>query len=202
MPQCAFCQPEVRTREAIATSENFYVIPTIGQISDGGHVLIISNAHLPCLGALEKSFFHELIDFKDKVQSAVRKEYGTTICFEHGIIGQSVPHAHLQILPSTCDLFQTLKMKYPFYFEMDNLDDLGKVYDERRVYLFYENQQSTKYAFIMDAIPQYLRLVAAEQMGRTPRGDWRAWRSDSVCAERDDEFMVETSRRLKRVLNA
>ncbi len=198
MPSCAFCQLEVRTKNVIATSKHFYAIPTLGQISDGGHILIVSNKHLPCLGALDSQHFNELIDFKDKVQSAIQSEYGATICLEHGIIGQSVPHAHLQILPSSCDLFQTLKMKYPFYREMQNLDDLGKVYDERRVYLFYENQQSIKYAFIMDAMPQYLRLVAAEQMGRTHRGDWRAWRLDDICAKRDDELIVETVIRLKR----
>ncbi len=178
MSPCAFCNPETRKRNLVAESKHFYAIPTVGQISDGGHLLIISNEHLSCFGALDEKHFDELIEFKARVQSAVRKEYGTTLCFEHGIIGQSVPHAHFQILPSTVDLYQTIHREYPFNHTIESLSELHKVYEERRVYLFYENQRDEKHAFIMDAILQYLRLVAAKEMERTPRGDWRAWRAD------------------------
>ena len=56
------------------------------------------------------------------------------------------------------------------------------------------------FVFYMDAIPQYLRLVAAQEMGRTPRGDWRAWRSDPDCAKIDDLLMEQTVERLGPLL--
>jgi hypothetical protein len=177
-------------------------MPTLGQISDGGHVLLISKEHLPCFGALGRKGLEELDVFKKKVEGAVRKNYGPTVCFEHGIIGQTVPHAHFQILPSSTDLFQTLSQKYPFYRKLGNLADLEGVYNDRRVYLYYENQENKKVAFIMDTIPQYMRFVAAEAIGNAPRGDWKEWRADPDCARKDDELISETVRELRRELRA
>lgn len=198
MDPCVFCDTKKLEREIIYESKNFYVIPTIGQISDGGHVLIVSKDHLPALGAMNRKHLNEFSELKFKVQEAIHEEYEKTIVFEHGIVGQSVPHAHLQILPSSTDLLSTLHKKYPFYKKLDSIDELCDTYEKRRLYLFYENQQNEKFCFYMDAIPQYLRLVAAEKMGRTPRGDWKQWRADPQCATIDDQLMTETTKKLSK----
>lgn len=200
MKPCSFCDRDAEKTRIIVESESAYVMPTLGQISDGGHVLLVSKEHLPCFGALGRKRLEELEVFKAKVEGAVRRIYGPTICFEHGIIGQTVPHAHFQILPSATDLFQTLSRRYPFYRGLGSLAELEDVFNDRRVYLYYENQQGKKVAFIMDAIPQYMRFVAAEAIGKVPRGDWKAWRADIDCARTDDWLIFDTVRELKREL--
>lgn len=200
MAYCVFCDKEKCADRTFYESDNFYVMPTVGQISDGGHSLIIPRHHEICLGAMSRDLFQEFMEVKRDVQAAISREYGKTFSFEHGIIGQSVPHAHLQILPSDTDIFSALERDYPFYKKIDSLDALRDIYQSRRVYLYYENQQEEKFVFYMDAIPQYLRLVAAQRMGRTPRGDWKAWRSDPDCARIDDQLMEETVERLGRLL--
>lgn len=200
MTSCAFCDKNKFTNRTFYESTNFFAAPTVGQISDGGHSLVIPKHHASCLGEMDSVLFQEFNQVKAEVQDAVEKEYGKSISFEHGIIGQSVPHAHLQILPSNTDIFSALQHKYPFYKKLDALEQLREIYRERRVYLYYENQQREMFVFYMDAIPQYLRLVAAQEMGRTPRGDWKAWRSDPDCARIDDLLMEQTVERLGRLL--
>ncbi|HLD39692.1 MAG TPA: HIT domain-containing protein [Candidatus Nanoarchaeia archaeon] len=200
MASCVFCDKEKSAGRIFYESNNFFAMPTIGQISHGGHSLIVPKYHAPCLGEMSSGLFMEFDQVKLEVQNAIEQEYGKSISFEHGIIGQSVPHAHLQILPSNTDMFSTLHQKYPFYKKLDSMEELREIYEKRRVYLYYENQQHEKFVFFMDAIPQYLRLVAAQEMGRTPRGDWKAWRNDPDCAKIDDLLMDQTVQRLGRLL--
>ncbi len=200
MKACVFCDKDRSAESIFYETGNFYAMPTIGQISEGGHSLLIPKYHAPCLGEMGLSLLRECSDVKEELQGAIEREYGKSIAFEHGIIGQSVPHAHLQILPSNTDIFSTLQHKYPFYKKIDSLEELFDIYQRRRVYLFYENQQREKFVFYMDAIPQYLRLVAAQEMGRTPRGDWKVWRDDPDCAKIDDQLMEETTRKLRNLL--
>ncbi|MDP3698278.1 MAG: hypothetical protein Q8R47_01690 [Nanoarchaeota archaeon] len=200
MKPCVFCDKEKSAERTFYESENFFAMPTIGQISDGGHSLVIPKYHAACLGEMGLDMVKEFDQVKAEVQSAVEREYGKSVAFEHGIIGQSVPHAHLQILPSNTDIFSTLQHRYPFYKKLDSLEQLREIYQNRRVYLYYENQQREMFVFYMDATPQYLRLVAAQEMGRTPRGDWKAWRSDPDCAKIDDLLVEETVERLGRLL--
>ncbi len=200
MKPCVFCDKDKCAESTFYETENFFAMPTIGQISNGGHSLIVPKYHASCLGELSSELFQEFSQVKLKVHNAIEEEYGKSIAFEHGIIGQSVPHAHLQILPSNTNLFSTLQHRYPFYKKLDSIEQLREVYQNRRVYLYYENQQKEMFAFFMDAIPQYLRLVAAQEMGVTPRGDWKAWRSNPDCAKIDDQLMEETVQRLGRWL--
>lgn len=200
MKPCVFCDKEKRAEKTFYESANFFAMPTIGQISNGGHSLLVPKYHAPCLGEMSSELFQEFSQVKAEVQDAVEEEYGRSIAFEHGIIGQSVPHAHVQILPSHSDLFSTLQCRYQFYKKLDSMEQLRDIYQNRRVYLYYENKQKEMFAFFMDAIPQYLRLVAAQEMGVTPRGDWKVWRSDPECARRDDLLMEETVKRLGRLL--
>ncbi|MBI2581536.1 HIT family protein [Candidatus Woesearchaeota archaeon] len=200
MKPCVFCDKEKYAKDIFYETGNFFAMPTIGQISDGGHSLLIPKYHAPCLGEMNLALLREFADVKTEVQDAIEQEYGKSIAFEHGIIGQSVPHAHLQILPSNTDLFPALQDRYPFYKKLDSLEELWDIYQRRRVYLYYENQQREMFAFYMGAVPQYLRLVAAQEMGCTPRGDWKAWRSDPDCARIDDKLVEETVQRLGRLL--
>jgi len=55
------------------------------------------------------------------------------------------------------------------------------------------------FGFMLDSFPQYLRIVAAEAIGKPKRGNWREWRANHDCAKLDDILIKETVKKLRQV---
>ena len=199
--QCPFCNFDSVKSSAVLESKDFYAIPTIGQISDGGHMLVIPRNHYACLGSMDDSKFDEFESITKKVKQAVTNTYSKPILFEHGILGQSVPHAHLQIMPSDTDLFSRINSDFKMFRRFTSMRELQNLHKSKGVYLFYQNQQDEMFGFLLDSYPQYLRIVAAESIGKPKRGNWREWRADADCAKLDDKLIAETIKKLKQELN-
>jgi len=194
---CVFCNYEDKKERVIYESQNFYVIPTIGQISDGGHLLIIPRQHYVCLGAMNEKLFDEFDELTQKTKKAVTNEYEKPILFEHGILGQSVSHAHMQMMPSSTDLFTRINKEFRVFKKLQSIKELKELHQTKGVYLFYQNTKDEMFGFILDSYPQYLRIVAAEAIGKPKRGNWREWRSDPDCARLDDFLIEETVKKLR-----
>ena len=114
---CVFCDKK-KIIGLFAERYGFYINASVGQISDGGYVLIIPKEHVPCLGALNeeqtKSFLRTRADVWDKIfQKYHRSVANNIITFEHGIVGQTVKHAHLHILPTVVDLTPKIRADFP-----------------------------------------------------------------------------------------
>jgi diadenosine tetraphosphate (Ap4A) HIT family hydrolase len=200
MAPCVFCDVTRYRPTLLAETSDFYALPTLGQISDGGHVLLITKPHEIALGALDATRMASFMTFRERVHRAVSERYGPTISFEHGIAGQSVPHAHMQLLPSSIDLLRPLQFQYPRFTRLSSLADLSDLFAEHRLYLLYGDHDANYHAFFIDLIPQYLRLFAAEQMNRRERGDWKAWRAVPAQATLDNSLVAETVASLRPAL--
>jgi hypothetical protein len=162
---------------------------------------VIPKEHAVCLGALSEKMLDEFSDISEYVKSAIRSEYNLpTVAFEHGILGQSVPHAHLQVMPSATDLFPFIIADFKVYKELSSVKELRELHCTKGVYLYYQDPQDKQYGFVLDSYPQYLRFVAAKAIGKPMRGDWRAWRADPEAAKLDDFLVEDTVERLRRHL--
>src|SRR3989344_8299983 len=106
---CHLCDVESYQSWIVDETEHFYARPTIWQISDGGHMLIIPRKHYPCLGSMEKKYFREFKELTSHLKQTITDVYQKPISFEHGILGQSIAHAHLQMLLTSVDLFERIK---------------------------------------------------------------------------------------------
>ena len=195
---CTFCDYDTKRHRIVAETENFYALPTIGQISDGGHMMIIPRRHYSCLGAMEDDAFAEFEELTGNVERAVTVAYQKPILFEHGILGQSVSHAHLQMMPSDADLFTRINNDFRVFRKLGSFKELQEMHKTKGVYLFYENTHDEKFGFLLDSYPQYLRIIAAEAIGKPKRGNWREWRADPECAALDDRLIDETVKRLRQ----
>jgi len=197
--KCTFCDHSLHQQRIVAQTERFYAIPTVGQISDGGHMLIIPKRHYNCLASLGPGPFNEFEELTARIKGAIENVYGKTVSFEHGILGQSVPHAHLQILPSG-DLSSRIEQDFKLKVQLKQTRDIKDIFTKKGVYLYYRDPSNNEYAYILDHFPQYLRHVAAQVAGKPDRGDWRAWREDPAHASFDDELMMQTVSKLKQAL--
>ena len=178
LENCDFCvansdsNHEVAKRTIIET-ENFRVFPILGQIVEG-YLLIAPKEHYACLGAMPDKQIDEFIDLKETVGNKLQKVYGPHIFVEHGVIGQTVLHAHMHAIPfpREKDLFEEYARNFPKYRQLDSLKELKDVWTKEGVYLYYEIN-THKFAFFTHIVPQYARIAVANKLGVPERANWR-----------------------------
>lgn len=186
---CPFCDIRQFEERLIAEVDGFYIIATLGQITDGGYVLVFPKRHVSCIGAMEESEVAALSEAYKKAFGAIMDEYGKEafpgLMFEHGIVGQTIKHAHLHIMPGQINIASKIRKdfleksykseglprdaKFPQY-----LRDL--YYRKQRPYLFWRDTETSYYPIVLwdpPAPSQYLRIITAEAIGRPERANWR-----------------------------
>src|SRR6267154_4346010 len=80
-------------------SEEFIVVPTLGQIAEG-HLLLLPINHWTAIGDLSESLLQEFAELLSAVTARLREEYGPCVTFEHGVRsgttgGCGISHAHM-----------------------------------------------------------------------------------------------------------
>ncbi len=197
LENCDFCiansdpSHEVAKRTIIET-ENFRVFPTLGQITEG-YLLIAPKEHYSCIGAMPDEKIEEFIELKEKTAEKLKKVYGPHIFIEHGVIGQTVLHAHMHAIPFSPekDLFEEYARNFPRYRKLESIRELKDVWNNEGVYLYYEIN-THKFAFFTHIVPQYARIVVANKLGVPERANWRA-----MPKELDELLIRNTIEKLK-----
>ncbi|MBI2640160.1 MAG: HIT domain-containing protein [Candidatus Sungbacteria bacterium] len=204
---CVFCDRSQFEERLIFENREWNVIATLGQITDGGYVLIVPREQVPCMGAFDLRTHsqigsllrvgHEVIRAVsiEYQNSFVRKPYPVTL-FEHGIVGQTIKHAHLHVLPAVIDFTPKVRIDFPKakIQELKYAAHLQALYqDNPRPYLFWTTPSGKgTVCWNPAALSQCLRIVAAEFLGRLERANWR-----NMDPELDKRLWQETVQRLK-----
>ncbi len=178
---CVFCNRANFEERLVGITEDCYVIATLGQITDGGYVLIVPREHVSCIGAFSQEQMQRLLRARLRVCWALSMEYqlegGPLIAFEHGIVGQTIRHAHLHLMPAGINLTPLVAADFPEANKetLPGISGLGERYCAmRQPYLFWTTPAGERIVCWNPAAPpQYLRLAAAHALGRPDRGDWR-----------------------------
>ncbi len=202
---CTFCDRTQFEERLIYESDNFNIIATLGQITDGGYVLLSPKAHILCCGAFGKIITSESLFLAKRICRALIAEYKLcrtrktlwpVIMFEHGIVGQTIKHGHMHFIPAMMDLSKKIRADFPAA-EIDTLQyaaHLQKLYSENpEPYLFWTNKDGREnVCWNPPAPPQYLRILAAKELGHPERANWR-----TMDQELDRKLWQETVHRLK-----
>ncbi len=198
---CVFCDRQKNDIErTIYENDLFYIMPTLGQIpKNGGHILIIPKGHVDCIANLHDTKAGPILVFIELTREVMKKEYGQEIAmFEHGIVGQTVKHAHLHLFPGKDSDKMTERVRKDFPLaEIDVLrhhDDLFDSYEATaEPYLFWQGEDGIpRVCWNPPAPPQYFRTVLAELLGYPERANWR-----TMDPELDKKLIAETITRLK-----
>lgn len=178
--KCPFCNPKEFSGRLIFETKSFSVVATLGQVVEG-YVLIVPKRHAACLGALTYEETREYQWVHAKMREAIGEVYKTfPIAFEHGVVGQTVSHAHMHMAPVPKDIgfLETIMNEYRFTID-DSLSELSRIYKREGQYLFYETGNDYRFVFrtagpdVGEPPSQYLRLLFAQAVGRPRRGNWR-----------------------------
>lgn len=202
--ECVFCDKAKLGERLISENSGWYVAATLGQITDGGYVLVIPKEHISCMGALTREQTSAMLKVTKETCRALSLEYQNStsatpypvIIFEHGIVGQTIKHAHLHLLPTQIDLTEKIRSDFP-EAEIEELQyaaHIQELYSKRQEpYLFWTLPNGkSMVCWKPSAPPQYLRLVTAELLGRPERGNWR-----NMDADLDKGLCDDTVARLK-----
>lgn len=195
---CIFCDRTKFKKQIIAESQDCYLIASLGQITDSGYVLIIPKRHVSCVGATKEQEIVKIENMLHTASDYIEIEYGIRpISFEHGIVGQTIQHAHLHLVPAQIRLCGRIYRDFPnsqICF-LDSIKLLKWTYDvmDGKKYLFWSTPEGMLKA-VMDpsAPPQYLRTVVAELLGHPERGNYH-----NRDIELDKQLVQETVNRLK-----
>lgn len=145
-----------------------------------------------------------MLELSFKICDALSLEYQHSIfshpypvtVFEHGLVGQTIKHAHLHYLPTVVDLTSRVRGDFPKaeIEELQYVTHIQDLYHERQEpYLFWtEPQGKSMVCWNPPAPPEYLRIVAAAALGRPERASWR-----KMDSELDRKLWSETVKKLK-----
>ena len=198
--KCIFCDRSKFEERVIYENEYFYVIATLGQITDGGHVLLLPKLHVLCVAAMTEDFTRDshLELMIETVALAIEQEWGvdTIAVFEHGIAGQTIQHSHVHLMPAKIDFGKRICNDYqPCEIDtFSSLADLQRGYGRNpEPYLFWADPDGTKrVCWRPNAPPQILRVIAAEELDRPERANWQ-----TMDAGLDKQLWSDTVTRLK-----
>ncbi len=199
---CVFCDRPQFAERLVAEDKNFYVIASLGQITEGGYLLVVPKRHVLCVGEMNAEGAAKVGVLAEYLAGCLGKEYGSEVTlFEHGIVGQSIQHAHLHLVPARLRLDVKIVTDFPTC-EIDRLNsirDVPRAYGyNKEPYLFWQEPgESPSICYINSRLvenfpKQYLRRVAADLLGRPERADWKA-----MDPKLDGKLWSETVQRLK-----
>ncbi|PYU33171.1 MAG: hypothetical protein DMG28_09070 [Acidobacteria bacterium] len=180
-------------RRILLRSEEFVVIPSLGQIVEG-YLLVVPTTHRTALGDIPDESLEELRRLCGRVRAVLECEYGSCIFFEHGtrladVGGCGVYHAHLHAFPFPSflgDPVNSLRSKFP-YRELGDLSEIKRQTEGLAAYLFYQNSHAESYVFETGVLPsQYVRKLLAEALNKD---DWD-WRT----VGREEQLLATISR--------
>lgn len=168
----------------VAETENFVVIPSIGQVVEG-YLLIVAKVHHASMGCLSHGEIKELEDLMERTRHLLTRTYGRPLFFEHGVVdgiesgGCGITHAHIHAVPLTANIDLRPLIQQSFRgCSIQSLTVLTQKAFHHRPYLFYEDQQANRCLFDLYAttgIPsQYLRRAIASKLG-SQEWDWRSF---------------------------
>lgn len=172
---CDFCYPR-EERSIVYENESVYVMPSLGQFTEG-YLLLISKDHKECVAEVSDPSFESV---KSSIGDALEHLYGASCFFEHGRVGNCYQksqnricfHAHLHCLPAP-SLIDLVEEDFKSY-QIDGIAELSKYREQHHHYLYVDDGTEKRFFPVDEDIErQYLRKKACESLG-LPQ-EWSDW---------------------------
>lgn len=153
----------------LLVTDTFFIVCDVHPLTEG-HILIIPKEHIACAGAFSEKLFAQFLALYQQVSSFVKATYGTASSFEHGVLGQTVFHAHVHVLPYKKKAAAIVPEGVD-YLQPLGINQLRETYQKEGKYLFFSIENDS---WVVDASlgkPRFFRDRFANSLGIPERGD-------------------------------
>ena len=130
--KCPHCDPKsFALKYPLQETVHFWIVCDVHPLVKG-HILIIPKKHLSCIGEFPQSIYDEFLGLFKKYSDFLMDTYGSVSTFEHGKIGQTVFHSHVQMFPYS-ESKEAVIPEGSFYLtKIENIDQLKEIYKKRQ----------------------------------------------------------------------
>lgn len=171
---CPFCDTgHIAYRYLFEETPEFYIASDYNPLVEG-HLLIIPKEHAACTGAFSDELFAAFQPVYEKARRFVRETYGSEASFEHGVIGQSVSHAHMHVLPFAGSPDAIVPEGGSRREAVAGIEALRG----RRDYLYFSIGERSWTADPALAEPRFFRKRFGSALGSLERADWKKIQDD------------------------
>lgn len=171
---CPFGEELKNKKNVLLESENFFIVPALGQMGIEGYLLLCSKKHYIGVSSIPKNLEGELEEMIGRVKKSLKKIYNTeVVVFEHGPKtscskgGGCLDHAHLHIIPLKIDIIRYLSKIFKLKL-IRSFTALKRVVKKTNTsYIYIESSAGKRYVISVEVpLPsQYLRRVIASLVG-------------------------------------
>lgn len=144
---CLFCN--IDNNSILYKTKNFYVKVGKGIIT-AGHIMIIPKKHYKAIAEIENNLVNEYLELKDKVAAEVTKQFAKPFLVEYGVYGQSVFHAHIHIIPTFSDEYNSVNILRDIFLpaskelnvkliKITSFKELQNHYEKHKMYIYFES---------------------------------------------------------------
>ncbi len=173
MSDCPHCDHTSFAMERpLLVTDTFFVVCDVHPLTEG-HILIIPKEHIACVGAFSDKLFEEFLTLYRQASSFIKTTYGAMSSFEHGVLGQTVFHTHVHILPYHGDASAILPEGVN-HIQPFRIDQLREVYQREGKYLFYSIENDSWVVDTSLGKPRFFRDRFAQALNVPERGDWKS----------------------------
>ena len=159
-------------------TENFTIVCDVHPLTEG-HLLIIPKEHFPCIGSFPEQMRSEFEQLYRACSIFVDKYYGSCCSFEHGVIGQTVFHSHIHILPAKIISLQIIPEGEKYLKPLESISSLRSIYGEHGKYLFMSIRGVLQTVDTRLGVPRFFRDRFSSALGKPERGNWKEMRANS-----------------------
>lgn len=173
-------------------NSNFVIVCDVHPLTEG-HILIIPKKHISCAGAFSDQLFKEFNGLFFKTSGFIEKTYGSVATFEHGVIGQTVFHSHIHLLPFKGKIYDIVPEGKKYVDPIKQIEDLKKLYKKNGGYLFFSLDENK---FVVDTglgKPRFFRDRFASALGVPDRGNWKEM-------DKNIRLAAETEKEMNRLI--
>ena len=175
---CVHCDKNsIAFNRTIYETDGFRVVCDMHPLTEG-HLLIIPKKHTSCVGEFSTGLYNEFLILYKQFSDFIKRTYGYVTTFEHGVIGQTVFHAHTHILPFDGGVLAIVPEGHMYVEKFNDLKKLKEVFEKNGKYLFYSVQGVNYFVDTALGKPRFFRDRFAIALGVENRGNWKAMHED------------------------
>lgn len=170
---CLFCEQDQYTDANLLYENELFRVKCDDNPITKGHILIIPKRHASCIGAYTPAEYTVFRKLYEQCCEFTESQFGSVSSFEHGVLGQTIFHSHVHVLPFTGSVTDIVPEGNEHIRVIEDLTALWDELQTNQGYLYFKINSTMMLADRLLAEPRFFRDRYAVALGNADRKNWR-----------------------------